>query len=613
MSSIGGVLPFPKEGIKLSSLEEFIKLCGGRSVLKDLCTTDVNDLHMKPLTSRMKSSYCDYLKTTNPNSVGEAQVFISHAWKYLFLNVVDTLLHHFKHNPDVIIWFDLFSNNQHMATTLDFEWWSTVFKSAIKQFHHTVLILSPWHNPIPLTRAWCLFEIYCTAEYNCRFEIALNLAEECDCLMAIDSDTVGFVKTVLSAVDVRKSEASKLDDKIRIFKAVKWTVGFHGINSLVFESLRDWIIDTLQKSLQNASTEEKRASLQLSLGVLYMNQGRYELADDSIKKSLTAREHIHIHGECHTDLCNSMRTLAAWYQSIGRHDDALPLYTKCIAIVDKRLGTDHPHTLVCMNDMVSLYQSMGCFDEALTLCTECLEKRKVVLGEKHPDTLTSMDALVSLHQRMGCFHEALPLCTNCFEIRKDTLGMDHPDTLVSINCLASLYQNMKKYDEAFQLYTKCLEITDNVSGKLRTNALASMKTLASLCHIMGKNDEAFSLYTRCLAATEDVLGKDHPETLVCMNALASLYQCMGRDEKSLSQYKKCLAKIEELLREKFPDTLGTKNDLHDNLDRDDDASHLEAQYTALKAVVQTEICTTMDCSRCTMRNYICCTCVSCIM
>ena len=75
-------LPFPKEGIRLSSLEYFIRECGGRSALKGRTTTDVNNSFQKPLTVHMKSSYCAYLKTKNETMVGEAQVFISHAWKY---------------------------------------------------------------------------------------------------------------------------------------------------------------------------------------------------------------------------------------------------------------------------------------------------------------------------------------------------------------------------------------------------------------------------------------------------------------------------------------------------------------------------------------------------
>jgi hypothetical protein len=74
------------------------------------------------------------------NEVNAATVFISHAWKYTFLDVIDALVNHFQSTPDIIIWFDLFSNNQHKAIDLDFHWWCNTFKSAIQAFGHTVMV-----------------------------------------------------------------------------------------------------------------------------------------------------------------------------------------------------------------------------------------------------------------------------------------------------------------------------------------------------------------------------------------------------------------------------------------------------------------------------------------
>lgn len=69
--------------------------------------------------------------------IGKANVFISHAWKYQFLNVVDAILLQLDSNPlsgDVIIWFDLFSNNQHGldVNPPPFGWWCHTFLNAIK-------------------------------------------------------------------------------------------------------------------------------------------------------------------------------------------------------------------------------------------------------------------------------------------------------------------------------------------------------------------------------------------------------------------------------------------------------------------------------------------------
>ena len=162
-------IQFPKDGISLAVLDEFIEACGGKAVLEKLTTADVCEKFVKPLTFFSKCSFCELLKTrdmenekkkNNNNSnkkeplrVKEATVFISHAWQFLFMDVVDALKFHFEGKEEgVYMWFDLFSNDQHNTTEFDFLWWSTTFKSAIAKFGRTVLILSPWDNPIPLRR-----------------------------------------------------------------------------------------------------------------------------------------------------------------------------------------------------------------------------------------------------------------------------------------------------------------------------------------------------------------------------------------------------------------------------------------------------------------------------
>jgi hypothetical protein len=171
-------LPFPKDGIRLSSINVFYNACGGRDKLIGLTTTEVNEKFLKPITQSSQLSYCELLKSQaggNDNGcIDKAVVFISHAWKYEFLHVIDALEYHLRDTPDIIIWFDLFSNNQHQAVDLDFNWWCNTFKSAIKEFGRTVMVLAPWSNPTPLTRGWCLFEIYCTIITNSKFEVAMS-------------------------------------------------------------------------------------------------------------------------------------------------------------------------------------------------------------------------------------------------------------------------------------------------------------------------------------------------------------------------------------------------------------------------------------------------------
>jgi len=62
-------------------------------------------------------------------------------------------------------------------------------EGAIVDIGRTVLVLSPWNDPIPLTRAWCLYEMFSTLSApDVRFDIVLPDSELTRLRAAVQSD-----------------------------------------------------------------------------------------------------------------------------------------------------------------------------------------------------------------------------------------------------------------------------------------------------------------------------------------------------------------------------------------------------------------------------------------
>ena len=72
---------------------------------------------------------------------------------------------------------DVFVANQHRAAALPQEWWSGAFRQSVVDIGRTVLVLQPWHAPVPLTRSWCLWEIFSTLDGGAELHIALSPAQ----------------------------------------------------------------------------------------------------------------------------------------------------------------------------------------------------------------------------------------------------------------------------------------------------------------------------------------------------------------------------------------------------------------------------------------------------
>lgn len=157
---------FPAFGVTSSFLRHVLSQCS-----EDWTTTDVSMKFVMPATLETKASFAELvmnqsdhdLKTVEGHpSFGTPTVFVSHAWRYSFKTLV-TCISEYDQGQSTkedagpsYFWVDVFAVNQHVAPSHPHEWWSTTFQEAIRCFGRTLLVLEPWHDPVPLTRAWCL-------------------------------------------------------------------------------------------------------------------------------------------------------------------------------------------------------------------------------------------------------------------------------------------------------------------------------------------------------------------------------------------------------------------------------------------------------------------------
>jgi hypothetical protein len=155
------------------------------------------------------------------------------------LDVIDALKAHFSSEDlsNIVIWFDLFSNNQNQTDDIPFEWWCGTFQHSIHSIGRTVAVFFPWENPIPLSRAWYLWEFFISQKTKVKFEIAMSPNEENRFLEMISEDNDAF-NVMLSNVDVEKSTSFKASDREKIFNVIQSTVGFRAVNQHTIKLLK---------------------------------------------------------------------------------------------------------------------------------------------------------------------------------------------------------------------------------------------------------------------------------------------------------------------------------------------------------------------------------------
>ena len=182
--------------------------------------------------------------------VADATVFISHTWRYDLADSIDVMEQHEKSHPGSVFWFDVVMNNQHGTSTRPFEWWRHTFQHSIEQIGTVILVLAPWSSPVPLTRAWCLFEIMCSLNANqVDFRIRMPTKQEREFVNALRRDSQSATKALIG-VKTEESDAFLPTDKENIFKAVEASIGFQQLNSMVNDQMRHWFVQQGTRAVQ---------------------------------------------------------------------------------------------------------------------------------------------------------------------------------------------------------------------------------------------------------------------------------------------------------------------------------------------------------------------------
>ena len=107
----------------------------------------------------------------------------------------------------------------------DFQWFSDTFRDSIRVIGHVLLVMSPWNNPLPISRAWYLFEIANSInDPVVKFSIRLPKSEVKEMSTAVIDDSDCLIQ-VLSDIQAENTDATSLDDLMLIFDVIRKSPG----------------------------------------------------------------------------------------------------------------------------------------------------------------------------------------------------------------------------------------------------------------------------------------------------------------------------------------------------------------------------------------------------
>ncbi|RYC63839.1 hypothetical protein CHU98_g2390 [Xylaria longipes] len=311
-------------------------------------------------------------------------------------------------------------------------------------------------------------------------------------------------------------------------------------------------VQNLAKFSEDANDITAKENLLHKLGRCLLFLGRYEEAEDMLRKALELGGDVQ--GELVPNRLEVMGDLGYALNTLHRYEEAEKILWEVVEL-KKAAGEIDYHTRTSMKLLADTLANQKNFEESENMCWQVLELIRETLGTRqrvnsHPDTSrTSVDnnaALLfyeqaeDLHQqaqqrqnelgeeivdllfgfartilRQGRCEEAEQVLRRSLPLAHTSLGAEHPVTCGLMGRLGiSLYQQGKsKSKEAVEVLHQTLELSKKVRGKLHPQTLWIMHYLGVALSGHGNSEEAVKILRQTLKIREKVLGKEDPKTL----------------------------------------------------------------------------------------------------
>lgn len=468
-----------------------------------------------------------------------------------------------------------------------------------------LFVLSPWHAPIALTRAWCLWELFAAAEQNLNVVFHVSKLDQADMLEQIIEQEKEAI-ALLWSINISEAATTDTFDMQLITSLIQESnTTPNNVNTCIIQCLRKWIIElilvyidevesshlenwkqklsallfTILSWLQETDAEKaievgerllvlfKEVDGNDCLKLMHTHHAlgkSYEIKNDMTKallhyqeafdlcKSADEIDAAHLKNYVY-DLSNAYFTLGENSLSQLQIDEAGEYFKTGVSITDEH--TQDPNVLA------RGYAGMGAFfcrkgknQAAIIMINNAVyayNTREIV---PNLDIAEAYNTQAVAYEQDGKIDEAIETFELALEYHQKAADSTGGDIILAkiYNNFASLRNEQGDSCAATELYEKALETYKTVHGLKHKSTIGTLQNLAIAYHKQGKLDEALKLSEEALSAAEEVLSPECETFSIIYSTLASIFDDKGDSDKSLLYYEKDLEISLKIFGQKHP-------------------------------------------------------------
>lgn len=229
-----------------------------------------------------------------------------------------------------------------------------------------------------------------------------------------------------------------------------------GRADLAEETLRGALLSLDQMGNGNSM---EAAHVLSHLGIVYMSLGKYRQAQEHMHRALSLRQS----GETATD-----EWIAATYNDLGLvysqtdKDKALQFFERAQNMYSARYGADHPKIAIANINTGIIYRDLEFFDDAVSKFEQALKIGESVYAQPHPAKAIALYNLGLTHLKLKNHEVAMAYYEKALKMYEDCYGPRHPEIASVLNAIGNLQVAESAFDNALASYQQSLQA--NVRG-----------------------------------------------------------------------------------------------------------------------------------------------------
>ncbi|HWX17457.1 MAG TPA: tetratricopeptide repeat protein [Chthoniobacterales bacterium] len=271
-------------------------------------------------------------------------------------------------------------------------------------------------------------------------------------------------------------------------------------------------------------------------------------------------------------------SLAGLYRELGNFAAALDLYQRCVVILEKQQGPQQPSLASALGNLANLKADLGQYDEALALHKRSLAINERAYGKQSQQFAVCLNDMALVYGAGGDFAEQLALEEQALDIQEKLLGGNHPEVAAVLGNIGDVEIHLGNYVDAMKHLQRSLAIKESVFGRKSLDVATTLNNLAELFGILGDSKTDLSLSKETLAIAEKLLGAESPLAVTCLGNVGFAYRRQGQYSQAISCYSRSLAIAEKIYGREHPEVARLLNNIADVYQAMEDLAKAEDFY-----------------------------------